>query len=164
MRSQKSRTIATLRRTTLIFAVMAVTACTTLTRKHGFVPLPEDLGQMQVGAITHDEVIAMVGPPTTAGAVDDNTLYYVQSERERFGPFEPRTVNRQVLAIRFDSANVLSNIERFGLEDGRVVVLSRRITDDGIANVTVISQLLGAIGRIDASTLLNGPLGGDDDL
>jgi len=62
MRSQKSRTIATLRRTTLIFAVMAVTACTTLTRKHGFVPLPEDLGQMQVGAITRDEVIAMVGP------------------------------------------------------------------------------------------------------
>lgn len=162
MRSEKSKRNAVLRRTTLIAAVIALTACTTLTSKHGFVPLPEDLQQMQVGGITRDAVIELVGPPTTSGAVDDNTLYYVQSERERFGPFEPRVVNREVLAIRFDGANVLSNIERFGLEDGRVVVLSRRITDDGIADVTFVGQLLGAIGRIDAGQLLNGPLGRDD--
>jgi hypothetical protein len=45
------------------------------------------------------------------------------------------------------------------LEDGRVVTLDRRVTDDGIADVGVLSQLLGSFGRIDAGALL----GADDD-
>lgn len=150
----------TLRRVMVITALTAIVGCTTMTRKHGFVPLPEDLAQMQVGTTTRDDIVALVGPPTTAGAINGNTLYYVQSERDRFGPFEPEIVGREVVAISFTPSGVLSNIERFGLEDGRVVVLSRRITDDGIADVTFIGQLLGAIGRIDAGQLLDGPLGG----
>jgi len=152
-----------LRRVALISAVVAVVGCTTMTRKHGFVPLPEDLEQMSVGVSTRDDIITLVGPPTTGGAVDASTLYYVETERSRFGPFEPEIVDRNVVAISVTPGGVLSNIERFGLEDGRVVVLSRRVTDDGIADVTVISQLLGAIGRIDAGQLLGGPLGGNDD-
>ncbi len=162
MSSQSSVLGATLRRVVLLAAMGAVLGCTTLTRKHGFVPLPEDLEQMTVGVTTREETIALVGPPTTAGAVNGNTLYYVESERERFGPFEPEVVKREVLAVRFSSADVLTNIERFGLEDGRVVVLSRRITDDGIADVTFIGQLLGAIGNIDAGALLDGPISGND--
>ena len=153
---------ATLRRAVLISAIVAVAGCTTLTRKHGFVPLPEDLAQMTVGASTRDDIITLVGPPTTTGTVSGDTLYYVQSERSSFGPFEPEITSREVVAISFTPAGVLSNIERFGLQDGRVVVLSRRITDDGIADVTFIGQLLGTIGRIDAGQLLNGPLGSDD--
>ena len=150
----------TLRRLALGAALMLAVGCTTMTRTHGFVPLPEDLAQMNVGQTTRDEIIALVGPPTTGGTVNEQTLYYVQSERSRFGPFEPKIVSREVVAISFSEGNVLRNIERFGLEDGRVIVLSRRITDDGIADVTFIGQLLGAIGRVDAGQLLDGPLGG----
>ena len=152
----------TLRRAVFITAIAAVASCTTLTRSHGFVPLPEDLAQMTVGVTTRDDIVTLVGPPTTAGAANGNTLYYVQSERSRFGPFEPEVTNREVVAISFTQSGVLSNIERFGLQDGRVVVLSRRITDDGIADVTFIGQLLGTIGRIDAGQLIDGPLGSDD--
>lgn len=152
---------ATLRRAVMIASVVGVMGCSTMTRTHGFIPLPEDLQQMTVGVTTRDEIIALVGPPTTSGAVNGDTLYYVQSERTRFGPFEPEIKNREVAAISFTQGGVLSNIERFGMEQGRVVVLSRRITDDGIADVTFVSQLLGAIGRIDAGQLIDGPLGGD---
>jgi len=144
------------RRIALTSVLVAAVACSTVTRKHGFVPLPEDLEQMSVGVTTRDEVLNLVGPPTTGGTVDSQTYYYVESERSRFGPFEPEVVDRNVVAISFSPGGVMSNIERFGLEDGRVVVLSRRVTDDGIADVTVISQLMGAIGRIDAGQLLGG--------
>lgn len=162
MSSQSSSMRATMRRAALVTTIVAAMGCTTLTRSHGFVPLPEDLEQMVVGQTTRDDVLALVGPPTTGGTVDDQTLYYVQSERERFGPFEPEIASREVLAIRFAPSGVLSNIERFGLEDGRVVVLSRRITDDGIADVTFIGQLLGAIGNIDAGTFIDGPISDPD--
>lgn len=152
---------AAVRRGVCLLALVAVVGCSDRTRSHGFVPLPEDLAQMAVGTTTRDDVLAMVGPPTTSGAAGGNVLYYVESERTRFGPFEPKIVGREVVAISFTQGGVLSNIERFGLEDGRVVVLSRRVTDDGIADVTFIGQLLGAIGRIDAGQLLDGPLGSD---
>ena len=162
MSSQSSGMRAAMRRAMIVTTMLAAMGCTTLTRSHGFVPLPEDLEQMTVGQTTRDEVIAIAGPPTTTGTVDTGTLYYVQTERTRFGPFEPEIASREVLAIRFDGAGVLRNIERFGLEDGRVVVLSRRITDDGIADVTFIGQLLGAFGNIDAGTLIDGPISGVD--
>lgn len=162
MSSQSSRMRAGVCRVILVTSLMASVACAPLTSRHGFVPLPEDLEQMVVGQTTRDEVIALVGPPTTTGTVDTNTLYYVKSEREVFGPFAPEISTREVVAVRFTSGGVVSNVERFGLEEGRVVVLSRRITDDGIADVTFIGQLLGAIGNIDAGTLLDGPIGAAD--
>ena len=158
MSSQSSSMRVTMRRAAIVTTLVAAMGCTTLTRSHGFVPLPEDLEQLTVGQTTREEVLTIVGPPTTSGTVDSETLYYVQSERSRFGSFEPEIASREVLAIRFTSGGVLSNIERFGLEDGRVVVLSRRITDDGIADVTIIGQLLGAIGNIDAGVLIDGPI------
>ena len=144
---------------TVVLMLMAM-GCTTLSRTHGFVPLQEDMDTFAVGQTTRTQVLNRVGPSTTAGADDDSTLYYVASQRDRIGPFAPQIVSREVVAISFDSSGRLANIERFGLEDGRVVVLSRRITDDGIADVSVIGQLLGSIGRIDAGTILDGPLDG----
>ena len=43
---------------------------------------------------------------------------------------------------------MVPNIERFGLEDGQVVTLSRRVTDANTKGVGYIRQLLGNIGAI----------------
>ena len=161
MSSQFSTTGITLRRVAMIASLGLAVACTPITRYHGFIPLPEDLAQLNIGVDTRDTVIGLVGPATAGGVIGDSTLYYVASRFEHFGPFEPTEVDRQVVAVSFNGAGTLSNIERFTLQDGRVVALSRRVTDDGIADLTFISQLLGAIGRIDAGQILNGPLGDD---
>ena len=150
---------AYLRRMSLILGIGLVVACAPITRNHGFVPLPEDLSQLTLGVDTRESVLALVGPATSGGVVGDSTLYYVASRFEHFGPFEPTEVDRQVVAISFSGAGTLANIERFTLQDGQTVVLSRRITDDGIADLTFINQLLGSIGRIDAGQFLDGPLG-----
>ena len=163
MSSQSRPTGATLRRVAMIAGLGLAVACTPITRYHGFIPLPEDLAALTVGVDTRDAVIALVGPAASSGVSGDNTLYYVASQFEIFGPFAPTEVDRQVVAISFNGAGVMSNVERFTLEDGRVVALSRRVTDDGIADVTIISQLLGSIGQIDAGQFLGGPLAGGDD-
>jgi len=49
---------------------------------------------------------------------------------------------------------VVRNIERFGLERGQVVTLSRRVTDDNIADTTFIRQLMGNLGRFNAGDFL----------
>lgn len=129
-------------------------ACTPIVRNHGYIPLQEDLSQIQIGVDTRETIVASVGPPTAGGVLDGSGFYYVSSKFRHFGAFEPEETDRQVLAITFNEAGVVSNIERFGLEDGRVVVLSRRVTDNGVRDSTFIRQLLGSIGRFNAGDFL----------
>ncbi|TNC71428.1 outer membrane protein assembly factor BamE [Rubellimicrobium roseum] len=141
-----------------VVVMLGLGACAPLVQNHGYVPPESALAGLQVGVDTRDEVIAAVGRPTTTGLVNDATLYYVQSRFERLGYRAPEEVDRQVLAISFLPDGRLGNIERFGLEQGRVVPLTRRTTAEVFADRTFINQLLGNVGRFDAGTLL----GGDD--
>lgn len=126
----------------------ATLACTPLVTNHGYTPSDEDLAGILVGVDTRETVADVVGTPIASGVLDDSGFYYVSHTRETRGARAPQIISREVVAISFDSAGVVSNIERYGLEDGNVVALSRRVTDDNIAGVGFIRQLMGNIGNI----------------
>lgn len=129
-------------------------ACVPIYRNHGFIPFEEDLAALQVGVDTRETVTAKVGSPTSTGITTPTGFYYVASRFRHYGPLEPQEIDREVLAITFTEGGTLRNIERFGLEDGQVVVLSRRVTDDNIPDTTFLGQLLGNIGNFDPAVLL----------
>jgi len=131
-----------------------LTACAPIERYHGFVPPQSELAALDVGVSTKDEVIGLFGQPVADRVLQNNTIYYAASKFEQFGPLAPREVDREVIAVSFDANDRLRNVARYTLQDGRVVTLDRRVTDDGIADVSFLSQLFGAFGRVDAGTLL----------
>ena len=136
-------------------SVLAIASgCTQMDRFHGFIPPAEELATLNVGTTTKGEVISLFGPPISERALENNTIYYASSQFRFFGPFAPEEVDRQVLAIDFDSSDRVQNITRYTLDDGRVVVLDRRVTEDGINDVTFLEQLLGSFGRFDAGQLI----------
>ncbi|EYD76233.1 Outer membrane lipoprotein OmlA [Rubellimicrobium mesophilum DSM 19309] len=100
-------------------------ACAPIYRNHGYVPPETALSSLQVGVDTRDSVVASLGRPTTTGVLGDQSFYYVQSRFRNFAFLPPEEVNRQVLALSFLPDGRLGNVERFGLERGRVVQLSR---------------------------------------
>ncbi|MBS1304157.1 outer membrane protein assembly factor BamE [Loktanella sp. SALINAS62] len=134
-------------------------ACTPIVRNHGYIPVPDALALLTIGQDTRESVIAAVGPPVTSGVLSDDALYYVQSRFSTFGAAAPVETNREVLAISFTSNGTLENIERFGLEDGRVVTLSRRVTSDNVRDSTFLRQLLGSVGRVTTADLVGQPDG-----
>lgn len=140
-----------MRTLTLLMAgavAISLAACTATFRNHGYVPPEEDLAELVVGIDTRASVEDLVGPPTAGGVLEGGDYYYVRSRVKTFGVRKPQVIDRQVLAISFDPEGVVANIERFGLEDGRVVALSRRVTDSSVSDATFLRQLLGNIGRI----------------
>jgi outer membrane protein assembly factor BamE (lipoprotein component of BamABCDE complex) len=149
-----SKAFTTARRMTAMVALTAAIACTPIIRNHGYMPPAEDLSLIAVGVDTRLTVAATVGPPTSGGVLDQSAFYYVSSKFRHFGAMVPVETERQVLAISFDDAGVVRNIERFGLQDGNVIVLSRRVTDNGVRDSTFIRQLLGSIGRVNAGDFL----------
>ena len=135
-------------------APLALAACTATYRNHGYIPPEEDLAQIVVGKTTQGELEGLIGKPSAQGLLAGSGWYYVGSRWRFYGPREPQEVERQVLAISFDEAGKVANIERFGMERGRVVVLSRRLTDTGVASLGLIRQLMGNVGRVQAGDVL----------
>lgn len=136
-------------------ALALLAACQPLVRNHGFVPLEEDLAGIAVGVDTRETVAGKVGVPGAGGVIDGGGYYYVRSRWETLAWRAPREADRQVVAITFDQGGRVANIERFGLENGRVVPLSRRVTETSIRNISFIRQLMGNIGRMRAEDILN---------
>jgi len=127
--------------------VAGLSACSPILRSHGYAPNDEQLAEIVVGVDTRDSVAEAVGSPSVSGVMRDNAWYYVLSEWKTVGYRAPEVTDRQVVAISFDGNGTVSNIERFGLEDGRVIPLNRRVTESNVQGISFIQQLLGNIGN-----------------
>lgn len=153
--TQAGRNTGRLIRATLVgSALFLAVGCTTLFRNHGYAPSDEQLADVLVGVDTRGTVADVIGPPTTSGVTNGGDFFYVQSRFRLYGPLEPKEVEREVVAIRFDAEGVVSNVERFGLENGNVVALSRRVTQDNIRDTTFLRQLFGSIGQFNAGDFI----------
>lgn len=133
---------------------LALSACTATYRNHGYIPPEEDLAQIVVGKTTQGELEGLIGKPSAQGLLAGSGWYYVGSRWQFYGPREPREIQRQVVAVSFNEAGTVTNVERFGLDRGKIVVLSRRVTDTGVSSLGLIRQLMGSVGRVNAGDLL----------
>jgi len=141
----------TLARFVTLAVVITTAGCTPTYRNHGYIPPEEELQKLAVGVDTRATVESSVGPPTAGGVLSGGDFYYVRSRTKTVGMRETREIIRQVLAISFDSRGVVRNIERFGLKNGRVVPLTRRVTASGVSDTSLLRQLTGNIGRVSPS-------------
>ena len=130
----------------LTLAVLSLSACGATYRNHGYIPPQEDLDQIVVGIDTRASVEETLGSAGATSVRQDNALYFVRSRVKTLAMFEPEVVERNVVAVSFDDAGVVQNIETFGLERGQPVRLTRRVTDSTVAGKGFIRQLIGNIG------------------
>lgn len=135
-------------------ALGALASCTAVYRNHGYVPSKTDLAAIKVGHDTRADVREKIGDPTTEGMLKPAAWYYVASRWRYYGIYAPKEIRRQVIAISFNDKGVVSNVERFGLKDGHVVVLTRRVTTANTAGTTLLRQLLGSVGRLSSDQLV----------
>jgi len=131
-----------------------VGACTPIFKNHGYVPPADELAEIQVGKDTRDSVTEAIGAPGASGVVQDSGFYYVRSRVRHYGPKKPEVVSRELVAISFDQRGVVRNIERFGLEDGIVIPLERRVTDSNVQDKGFLRQLLGNIGNFNPGNVI----------
>ena len=132
---------------------LATAACAPVYNNHGYVPTDQELAQIQIGT-ERDKVQEVLGRPSAEGMLNADAWYYVQGRWKLTGINAPREIDREVVAISFDPGGRVTNIERFGVENGRVVVLSRRVTTTNIQGNSAVKQIFGNIGRLDAADLL----------
>lgn len=133
------------------FLVIMIGGCAPIIKTHGYLPPDEDLEKIVIGVDDKISVEEILGRPQNLGIASDNGWYYMSSRRRFYTYQEPEIISRDILALSFDEDDILSNVERLTLEDGRVVSLTRRVTDTPIRGPRFWEQVIGNFGNVDAS-------------
>ena len=139
----------------LLVTMLVLAACAPIYQNHGYVPSDEELALIEVGQDSRETVAATLGRPSASGLLNDVGWFYVQSRWQTRGGFEPKEIDRQVVSITFTEDGIVENVERFGLEDGKVVAISRRVTKPNIRGLTFLQQLFGSVGQLRAGDILD---------
>lgn len=132
----------------VIVSAGIVSACNPTLRSHGFRYPDGEVPTLTPGEDTQASVLATLGNPSTRGAFEEDTWYYISATREYLAYLRPDTRERRIMAVRFDESGVVSSVDEYGLEDGRVVAFVDRETPTRGRELTLLEQLLGNVGRL----------------
>ena len=125
---------------------LAIAGCSPVIRNHGYTPHEEDLASISIGQDTRGSVRRKIGRPGNTGVFTDEAWYYVSSTVEHLAYYEPQVIDRKIVAVIFDENDVVASVQRFALEDGRVVDLETNTTPTYGRQLTILEQLFGNIG------------------
>lgn len=137
--------------------ILAVSACTPRIRDFGYAPSDRELSEISVGIDSQDRVSELFGNPNSESLRGNDAWYYLSMRQKTTGFRKPVVTDRQLVAISFDSEGTVSNVERFTMKDGRIITLSRRVTDDSTQGVTFLRQAFGNFGRFNAEQIVGSP-------
>ena len=109
--------------------VLALAACgsTTETLQRGYV-LPEGaLEQVPVGA-TQEQVLIVLGTPSTVATVNGDAFYYISQKAQRSAAFMPHeVVDQRVIAVYFDKERRVTRLANYGMQGRKDIRL--RVAD-----------------------------------
>ncbi len=119
----------------------AMTACTSEQFQKGYI-LPEGaLEQIPIGA-SQDQVLLVMGTPSTVATLDGEVFYYISQRTERPVAFMPqKTIDQRVIAIYFDKNRQVRRLANYGIQDGRIFDFISRTTPTGGQEMSVLGPL-----------------------
>lgn len=142
---------------------LGTAACSPIVHTRGHMVDPERLAQIQAGKSTADDVLQILGTPTSVGAFDTKAWYYIGQVTERSAFFEPEVVDRRVVAIRFESNGVVKEVRNIDKSQGQELDVVDRATPTAGHEMGLLEQLLGNVGKFNPASKTNrgpGPSGG----
>ena len=124
-----------------IALVLAGCGSFTETLQRGYV-LPEGaLEQIPVGA-SQEQVLIVLGTPSTVATVNGEAFYYISQKARREAAFMPHEViDQRVVAVYFDKDRRVERLANYGLKDGKVFDFVTQTTPTGGQDLSYLRKL-----------------------
>ncbi len=115
------------------------------TFQRGYV-LPEGaLQQIPLGA-SQEQVLIVLGTPSTVATVSGEAFYYISQKAERAISFMPTKITDQrVIAVYFDKDRRVQRLAEYGMKDGKIFDFVSQTTPTAGADLSVISTIINNI-------------------
>ena len=132
-----------------VLAVMPMLGgCITQNFQKGYV-LPEGaLEQIPIGA-SQEQVLIILGTPSTVATVSGEVFYYISQKAERTAFLPQKVVDQRVVAVYFDKNRRVERLANYGQQDGRVFDFVSRTTVSGGQDLSYLTYLFKIIGLQD---------------
>jgi len=132
----------------LAFAlVLPLGGCFGETFQRGYVLPDGALEQIRLGA-SQEQVLIVLGTPSTVATVSGEAFYYISQRAERAVSFMPTTITDQrVVAVYFDQNRRVQRVASYGIKDGRVFDFISRTTPTAGSDLTVVQALFDSLSH-----------------
>jgi len=120
---------------------LALGGCFSETYQRGYIVPEGALEQIPVGS-TQEQVLIVLGTPSTVATVSGEAFYYISQRAERPIGFMPQNVvDQRVIAVYFDKNRRVERLANYGLKDGRVFDFISRTTSTGGKDYAYINAM-----------------------
>ena len=116
-------------------------ACTGESFQRGYVLPSGALQQIPIGA-SQDQVLIVMGTPSTVATLDGEVFYYISQRTERPVMFmNQKVVDQRVIAIYFDKNRQVRRLADYGLKDGKIFDFISRTTPTSGQEMSYLAPL-----------------------
>lgn len=132
---------------TAILLCVGFADCGGRVNTHGDKLEPGRLDEVVLGQHTQDDVLAILGSPSSTSPFDGQSWYYISNRTETLAFFAPEVTEQQVVVVIFDTTGIVTKIETLGLDDKREVEVVDRETPTTGNDISILDEFIGNIGR-----------------
>ena len=125
--------------------------CATTVEQRGNLPPQDKIAGIHPGSTTKDEVVKILGSPSSVGVFNDKSWYYISRRTGQFAFLDPNVIDQQVYIVNFDDQGVVKAVDHKGLEDGKEIVPVARTTPAPGRELSFFEQLVGNLGKFNKS-------------
>src|SRR4029077_4267186 len=139
-----------LRCLSFVFAVAGIAmiaGCAATVEHRGNLPTPEKLAEVKPGVTSKDEVIKVLGSPSSVSIFNDKSWHYISRRASQISVFEPDVLDQQVYIVSFDDQGVVKTVDHKGVQDARAIDPVPRATPAPGRELTFLEQLIGNLGK-----------------
>ena len=119
----------------------ALGGCTGEQFQKGYILPPHALEQIPIGA-SQDQVLIVMGTPSTVATLNGEVFYYISQRSERKVAFmNQQVVDQRVIAIYFDKNRQVQRLANYGLQDGKIFDFISRTTPTSGQEMSYLTPL-----------------------
>ena len=126
----------------VLASALTLGACTRETFQRGYV-LPEGaLEQIPLGA-SQEQVLLVLGTPSTVATVSGEAFYYISQRADRPIMFmQTEVTDQRVIAVYFDKQRRVQRLAEYGMKDGHLFDFVSRTTPTSGNDLSVITTIM----------------------
>ena len=125
--------------------------CTVSEDLRGNLPDPEKLAEVHPGSTTKEQVVKILGSPSSASTFDDDVWYYISRRVKQVAFFSPTVLDQQVFIVDFDDKGIVKDLGHKTMADAQNISPAPGATPAPGRELSFMEQLIGNIGRFGGS-------------
>jgi outer membrane protein assembly factor BamE (lipoprotein component of BamABCDE complex) len=119
--------------------------CFDETFQRGYVLPDGALQQIPLGA-SQEQVLIVLGTPSTVATISGEAFYYISQRAERPISFlQTRVTDQRVIAVYFDKNRKVQRLAEYGLKDGKVFDFISRTTPTAGSDLNMLNGIFRII-------------------